>query len=168
MSENDKKSVSTQQTTTPEKQSHYTSPFDEMEKMMSHFFDRGWPSPFHFPRSMWPDFKPPFEGRTPKVDIINRDKEIIVKAELPGVKREDLDVTVTDDTLTIKASTKHEEEKEDGEYHRKELSTGSFLRSIQLPSNVDASKTVATFKDGLLKLTLPKMVEAKRHSIPID
>lgn len=168
MSDDDKKEVSTSEDTLPVKPSRYLSPLDEMEQMMENFFDRGgWMNPFRF-RPMWPDIKPPFEGRTPKVDVIDRDNEVLVKAELPGVSKDDLDVSVSEDTLTIKASTKHEEETEEGEYHRRELSSGQFVRTIKLPTNVNAADTVASFKDGLLELKMPKVEEVKRHSVKID
>ncbi|MFC1748939.1 Hsp20/alpha crystallin family protein [Pseudomonadota bacterium] len=165
MSDDDKKEVSVSKEKKP---ARYVSPFDEMEQMMGQLFDRGgWMSPFHL-RSSWPDFKPAFEGRTPKVDVIDRDKEVVVKAELPGVSKDDLEVTVSDDTLTIKASTKHEEVKEEGEYRHRELSTGEFVRTLRLPANVNTSDTVANFKDGLLELTLPKIEETKRRNIKIE
>ncbi len=169
MSDDDKKSVSKTGENAPAKPSRYISPFEEMENMMAQFFDRdNWMNPFRFSRPNRPEMKQPFDGRTPKVDVINRDNEIAIRAELPGVKKDDLDVTVSDDMLTIKASTKHEEEKEEGEYHRRELSTGEFRRTIQLPAGVDAAHVVASFKDGLLELTLPKKEEVKRHNIKIE
>lgn len=164
----DKKEVSTAKESTPTKPQRYVSPFEEMEQMMEQFFDRGgWMSPFRFRRN-WPDITPAFEGRMPKVDVIDRDKEVVVKAELPGVNKDDLDVTISDDTLTIKSSTKHEETKEEGQYHRRELSTGEFSRTLQLPAKVNSSDAVASFKDGMLELTLPKVEEVKRRSIKID
>jgi len=165
MSNEGKKEVSVSKDSKP---AHYISPFEEMEQMMEHFFDRGsWMSPFRFRRN-WPNMPEAFEGRMPKVDVINRDKEVVVKAELPGVNKDDVDVTVSDDSLTIKASTKHEEVKEEDEYHRRELSSGSFVRTIQLPATVNASEAVASFKDGMLELTLPKVEAAKKQSIKIE
>lgn len=165
MSDDSKKEVSTTKDNAPRR---YISPFEEMEQMMAHFFDReDWMSPFRFRRN-WPEMTSAFGGRIPKVDVINRDKDVVVKAELPGVNKDDLEVTVLDDMLTIKASTKHEEVKAEEEYHRRELSAGSFVRSIQLPAVVNASDTVASFKDGLLELTLPKVDDVKRSTIKID
>lgn len=169
MSEADKKSVSKAEDKAPVKQTGYRSPFDEMEQMMGQFFDKGsWLNPFHLYRPAWSDMTPVFEGRTPKVDVIDRDNEVMIKAELPGVQKDDLEVTVSDNALTIKASTKHEEEKEEGDYHRRELSSGKFVRTIALPANVDASDAVASFKDGLLVLTLPKVETAKQRNIKIE
>lgn len=148
---------------------HALSPFDEMEHMFDNFFGRSWPGSFMRPMKIdWGGMPEPFEGRTPKVDVINRDKEVLVKAELPGVKKEDVDVQVTDNTVTIKASTKHEEVEEKGEYHRREMSSGEFQRTLPLPAEVDGNKAKASFKDGVLELTLPKLVAAKRHSVNIE
>jgi len=145
------------------------SPFDEMENMFDNFFDRSWPRSFMRPMKIdWGGMPEPFEGHTPKVDVINRDKEVLLKAELPGVKKEDVDVQVTDNSVTIRASTKHEEVEEKGEYYHRELSSGEFVRTLPLPAEVDGNKAKASFKDGLLELSLPKLVEAKRHSVNIE
>lgn len=96
----------------------------------------------------WGGMPEPFEGRTPKVDVINRDKEVLVKAELPGVKKEDVDVQVADNSVTIQATTKHEEVEEKGEYHRRELSSGEFVRTLPLPAEVDDNKAKASFYGG--------------------
>lgn len=145
------------------------SPFEEMEHMFDSFFGQPWPRRFMRPFQFdWGDLPAPFEGRPPKVDVINRDNDVVIKAELPGVKKEDLDVSLSDNSLTIRASTKHEETEEEGEYHRRELSRGEFVRTLTLPAEVDGSKAKASFKDGLLELTVPKNVAAKRHTVEID
>ena len=170
MTKQEKKGVS--KTADKDVQVHHgqaISPFDEMEHMFDSFFGRSWPRSFMRPMKIdWGGMPEPFEGRTPKVDVINRDKEVLVRAELPGVKKEDVDVQVTDNTVTIKASTKHEEVEEKGEYHRREMSSGEFQRTLPLPAEVDGNKAKASFKDGVLELTLPKLVAAKRHSVNIE
>ena len=145
------------------------SPFDEMEQLFDSFFGQPWSRRFMRPPQLdWGNLPAPFEGRTPKVDVINRDKEVLVKAELPGVKKEDLEVSLADNSLTIRATTKHEEKEEKGEYFRRELSSGEFVRTVTLPAEVDGSKAKASFKDGILELTAPKVVAAKRHSVSIE
>jgi len=145
------------------------SPFTDMEHMFDSFFDRSWPRSFMRPLTVdWGGMLAPFEGRTPKVDIINRDKEVLVKAELPGVKKEDVDVQVMGNSVIIRASTKHDTTEEKGEYHRRELSRGEFLRSLTLPAEVDSDKAKASFRDGMLELIMPKLVVAKRHSVNIE
>jgi len=145
------------------------SPFSDMESVFDSFFDRSWPRSFMRPMTVdWGGMPAPFEGRTPKVDVINRDKEVLVKAELPGVKKEDIDVQVSGNSVIIRASTKQEKTEEEGDYHRRELSRGEFMRSLTLPAEVDGDKAKASYKDGMLELTLPKLVESKRHSINIE
>jgi HSP20 family protein len=144
------------------------SPFEEMERLFEGYFPRGWMRPFGWERPSWGELTAPFEGKMPRVDVIDRDEELIVKAELPGVDKKDLDVSVTENTVTIKGSTSHEEKEEKGDYHRSEMSRGTYSRTLTLPTDVEADKAKATFKDGVLELSLPKMKKAKRHSIKVD
>jgi len=143
------------------------SPFEEMDRMFEDFFPRGWMRPF---RWEWPslgEMAKPFEGKMPKVDVIDRDDEVVVKAELPGVEKKDLDVSVTETSVTIKGTTSHEEKEEKGDYYRCEISRGAYARTVALPSYVDADKAKASFKDGVLELKLPKVEKSKRRSIEI-
>jgi len=103
----------------------------------------------------------------PRVDIVDRDDELVVKAESPGVDKKDLDISVTDNAVTIKGSTSHEEKEEKGDYYRCEISSGAYSRTLVLPSEVEADKAKANFKDGVLELTLPKLKKAKRHTIKV-
>lgn len=100
----------------------------------------------------------PFEGRMPKVDMVDRESEYVIRAELPGVNKDDIEVTLTENTVTIEATTSHEEkeEKEEGKYYRREISRGDFRRTLTLPCTVDDVKASASFTDGVLELTLPK------------
>ena len=143
------------------------SPFEEMDRMFEDFFPRSWMRPF---RWEWPslgEMAKPFEGKMPKVDVIDRDDEVVVKAELPGVEKKDLDVSVTETSVTIKGTTSHEEKEEKGDYYRCEISRGAYARTVALPSYVDADKAKASFKDGVLELKLPKVKKSKRRSIEI-
>lgn len=142
-------------------------PFEDIERMFDDFLSRKWLRPFSWELPSWGRLMP-FEGRVPKVDVIDREDEVVVHAELPGVRKENLDVSVSENTLTIKASTKHEEEGEKGEYYRRERSVGAFSRSVTLPSGVDESKAKATFSEGLLELVFPKLATAKRQRIAVE
>ena len=144
------------------------SPFEEMERLFEGYFPRGWMRPFHWERPSWGELGAPFEGKTPRVDIVDRDNELVVKAELPGVDKKDLDISMTDNTVTIKGSTSHEEKEEKGDYYRSEMSRGSYSRTLALPSDVEADKAKAKFKDGVLELTLPKLKKAKRRSVKVE
>jgi HSP20 family protein len=100
--------------------------------------------------------------------VIDRDEEVILRAELPGVDKKDLDVSMTDDAVTIRGSCRSEEKEEKGDYFRREVSTGSFSRTVALPADVDGEKAKASFKDGLLELTLPKVKKAMRKAIKVE
>lgn len=144
------------------------SPFEEMERWFDEFLPHRFIHPFKDNWPGWPDLETRFKGRFPKVDLIDRDDQILVRAELPGVIKDDLDVSLTDDILTIKASTQHEKEEEKGEYHRREISRGEFQRSLRLPETVDSNKVKTSFKNGVLELEIPKEKPAKRKTITIE
>jgi HSP20 family protein len=143
------------------------SPFDEMDRMFDQYFRRSWMRPWRFE---WPSFTELAlpEMKILKVDVVDREAEVVVKAEIPGVEKKDLDISVGEDTVTIKGSTRHEEKEEKGDYYRREISSGAFLRTVPLPATVDGSKAKANFKDGMLELTLPKTEKAKRHAVKVD
>ena len=104
----------------------------------------------------------------PSVDVAETENDVVVTAELPGVEQDDVDITITDDILTLKGEKKEEKEVKEKNYHRIERSYGSFQRSISLPSGVQADKAKAIYKDGVLHITLPKAEEAKPKQIKID
>jgi HSP20 family protein len=144
------------------------SPFEEMERMFESFMPRGWMRPFRWEHPAWGELTRPFEGRVPNVDVIDRDDEVIVRAEVPGIKKEDLEVSVTDNSVTIKGETKHEEKEEKGNYYRCEISSGTFARTVALPDNVSSGDATAKFEDGVLELKLPKVEKTKRRTVKID
>jgi HSP20 family protein len=92
---------------------------------------------------------------------------VIVKAEVPGMDAKDIQLSLQGEMLTVRGEKKQEKEEKDERYHRVERSYGSFMRSIRLPVAVDASKVTATFKNGLLTVTLPKTPASKGTMIPI-
>ncbi len=143
------------------------SPFEEMDRFAAQWFPRRWLRSLQTEWPSWPELGGVFEGKIPKVDVIDRDSEVVVRAELPGVKKEDLDISVTDSSVSINGSTSHEEKEEKGDYYRSEISRGSFSRVLSLPSDVDSDQCKATFKDGILELKLPKVEKAKRKKINI-
>ena len=137
------------------------SMFEEMEHMLENFVPHGWLHPFKKEQAI-------FAEGIPRVDVIDRDDTIVVRAALPGVDKDDLTVSTTPQTVTIRGATKKEFREEKDEYFRCEISSGSFLRTVTLPAPVDEEKVKAKFKDGLLELTLPKIENAKRRSIKIE
>ena len=141
------------------------SPWDEMDRFFDNAFPRGFP---RFGRGPWWEWSQRFDAKIPAVDVIDRPESIVVRAEVPGVKKDDIDVSVSDNMVTIRATTKFEEEKEEGEYYRCEMRHGEYSRSVTLPATVDGTDARASFKDGILELTLPKTAPSKRRSIKID
>jgi HSP20 family protein len=103
----------------------------------------------------------------PSVDIIEDDKEWLVKVDLPEVKKEDVKVTVENGVLTITGQRKFEKEEKDKKYHRIERSYGTFLRSFTLPDAADGSTVNAEFKDGVLKVHLPKSEKARAKAVEV-
>ncbi len=104
---------------------------------------------------------------SPAVDVYDRGSEMVIQAELPGMKKEDIDVRVENNVLTLRGKKERKEEvKEDG-FFRSERMYGIFSRSSSLPSTVDVSKIAADYKDGVLTLTLPKAEEAKPRQIAV-
>ena len=145
------------------------TPFEDFERFMTEWEDkmrdRGWLRLFP-----WSEGKTtlPFEGRFPRVDVLDRDDSILVKAELPGVEKKDLDISLTDHSLTLKAERREEEKQETDEYFRHEIGYGSFARTIALPENVDVNKAKASFKDGVLEMTLPKTEKTNRKKLEVE
>ncbi|MDH4231783.1 MAG: Hsp20/alpha crystallin family protein [Nitrospirota bacterium] len=144
------------------------SPFEEMERRFEDFFRR----PFSMLEpSWWPRLRmPEMEGVSPNVDIFEEGDNFVVKAEIPGMKKEDIEVNLTDDMITISGEKKKEEKVEKKDYYRVERSYGSFSRSFRFPKEVQTDKAKATFKDGILEVNIPKTAEAikKEKKVPIE
>lgn len=144
-------------------------PFEEMERMMDRVFGdfpgRGWMRPWRTEWPEWPEFA---ELRMPKIDMIDRDEDILIRAELPGVEKKDLEISMSDTAVTIKATTRREEKEEKGDYYRCEISRGTYARTLTLPTTVESAKAKANLKDGVLELTLPKIEKSKRHTVTVE
>ena len=107
-------------------------------------------------------------GFLPSVDVSEGEKSFTVAAELPGMDPKEIDLTMERDVLTISGEMKDENEEKEGEYYRRETSYGSFCRSIRLPSEVDDKKIKADYKDGILKVTLPKSNGKSKKVIKVE
>lgn len=103
----------------------------------------------------------------PPMDVVEEKDGYLVKADLPGLSKENVSVTLQDNYLTIKGERKHETETKDANYYRHERVSGMFTRTIELPTSVDAKKIDAHFKDGVLSVRLPKTEEAKPRQIEV-
>ncbi len=141
-------------------------PFEDMERMFDDFLGRGWMRPWRFGRM--PELASAWEERLPKLDVVDRDDEVLVRAEVPGVNKEDLEVSINGDLFTIKGKTRHETKEEKGDYFRSEVSQGSFSRTVTLPAAVDEGKASAQLKDGMLEVKLPKTEKSKKRAIKIE
>lgn len=141
-------------------------PFEDIDRYFENLFPRGWLRPL---RWEWPtDVAAPFGGKLPKVDVVDREKEVLVRAEVPGVEKDKLEISVTESSVTIKGTAHHEEKEEKGEYYRCETTHGEFARTVALPAEVDSEHTKAKYKDGVLEITLPKVKKAHRHTVNIE
>jgi HSP20 family protein len=136
------------------------SPFEDMERRIDDFLRRPFSmfGPSWFPRLRMPEF----EEISPIVDIFEEGHDIVMKAELPGMKKEDIEVNITDDIITVSGEKKKEEKIEKKNYHRLERSYGSFVRSFRLPTEVQTEQVKAQFKNGILEIRVPKTEEAKK------
>lgn len=109
-----------------------------------------------------------FSGWTPALDVFDEKEHLTVKVELPGLKKEDIELSLHDGVLTVSGERKNEREQKDGEAFRSERYFGRFQRSVTLPTPVDAAKVSAAYKDGILTVTLPKAEEAKPKQIEVS
>jgi len=107
------------------------------------------------------------EGWFPAVDVFEDKDNLMVKAELPGLKKEDIQISLDNGNLTLSGERKQEEKHQDADVYRSERWVGRFHRSVSLPCRVDADKIKATYSEGVLTVTLPKAEEAKSKQIPI-
>jgi HSP20 family protein len=106
-------------------------------------------------------------GWAPPVDIFEKQDQLIIRAEVPGVQRSDLDVRIENGVLTLHGERKQETDVAEGNAHVTERSYGSFTRSFSLPTTVDAGRIAASYKDGVLEVTVPKAETAKSKKVEI-
>jgi HSP20 family protein len=141
--------------------SRAVSPFETMER----WFEEAFRKPFSLLGPSWlPRLRTTeMEEAIPSVDIFEEGDNVVVKAELPGIKKEDVDVSVTDNVISISGEKKKEEKVERKNYYREERSYGSFTRSFRLPMEVQTDKAKASFKEGVLEIRIPKTEEAKKR-----
>ena len=119
-------------------------------------------------RSTTPGQDLPIGAWSPAVDILEKEDEIILKAELPGIALENVDLQIRDDTLILRGERHFDKETKKENYHRVERAYGTFSRSFTLPSIVDQSSIKAKLRDGILEVKLPKVQMTKPKAIPID
>lgn len=139
--------------------------FDELDRL----FDELLPgSMFRLGRSPIARSLMQAQARTPKVDLIEQDNEVLLRAEVPGLSKDDLDVSIDEGSVTIRGTISHDGNNAEGDYYRREITRGEFVRAVALPSVVDTEKARASLKDGVLELVMPKLEVAKRRKIQIS
>jgi HSP20 family protein len=136
------------------------SPFEEMERWFEDAFRRPFFGPPWLPRLKFSEFA----EVSPAVDIFEEGDDVVLKAEIPGVDKEDLKVDIADDIITISGEKKSVEKVERKDFYRCERSVGSFTRKLRLPTETQTDKAKASFKDGTLEIRIPKTHEAKTKS----
>jgi HSP20 family protein len=143
--------------------SQLSRPEGDMDQMFEDFLGRRL-SPF-WPERWWPAAS--MKITTPAVDLYEEKDDIVVKAELPGMEKDNIEVNLSDNRLTIKGEKKQEEEVKKEGYYRSERSYGSFVRTLELPRKVQTDKVKAAFKSGILEIRLPKTEEAKKKETTV-
>lgn len=131
-----------------------------LRREMDRLFDRIWEGGV-------PEATIPLGEWTPALDVFEQSENLIVKAEIPGIEPKDVQVTLNNQMLTISGEKKYEKETKEEKFYRMERASGSFARTVNLPTPVDGSKVSALFKNGILTITLPKAAVAKGSMIPI-
>ena len=141
--------------------------FSDVERMFEDWFEDFWSRPF--PRLWRPDFSRlrAISLEAPALDVYEQKDDLIVKAEIPGLTKDEIDISLEGNTLTIKGEKKKEEEVKEEDYYRCERTYGAFSRSVELPMEVQADKVNASFKNGVLEIRLPKTGEAKKNVVKV-
>ena len=141
--------------------------FRELEHRLDNVFSDNWGFP-----SRWelPDWSRLYKIKlaAPRIDIVDRDDDILVRADVPGYDKRGLEVSFTDNTITIRGSTSEAKKEEKGDYYRNETMKSAFTRTVYLPSDVDGSRASSTYTDGVLEVTVPKLEKARRVKVDVN
>ncbi len=133
-------------------------PFAELAALRTRFdFDRMFDQLTNGDQRSW----------TPAIDVVREDGKLLVRADIPGIKPEEVTIEVADDILTVSGEHRERKERKDGEYVRRERRYGAFSRSMALPAGVDAGKIKASTRDGIVEVTIPLPKDAKRETVTI-
>jgi len=144
----------------------YTTAFEDMERIFNDFFHQRFFTPSWMPRLKFPELT----DVSTSVDMFEEGDELVIKAEMPGMKKEDISIDFADDVISISGEKKTEEKVERKDYFREERSYGSFSRKLRLPVEIQIDKTSASFKDGVLEIRMPKSETEKQkvRKIKVD
>ena len=160
--------VRTEKSTAPAPSGNWTAPFESLRREIDRLFDDFHPFDFRLPstRSLFAHELPSLRNAgwsvAPAMDLVEKDKEYEITAELPGIDEKNVEIKLSNHTLTIKGEKKEEKEEKDKDYYLSERRYGSFQRSFQVPEGVDTGKIDASFSKGVLTVKLPKTAEAQK------
>ncbi len=144
--------------------------FKRFEEMMNRMFEEFWGRP---QRPLLSSGERggemlPAEYRPPSIDVVETDREVIARAEMPGLNKEDIKINLTEDRLEISAETKKEEEKKEKGYVYKEIRSGNYYRAVALPSPIDPNNAQASYKNGVLEIRMPKTEVKEKKEIKVE
>jgi len=163
-SKNDEKNI----TSYKDNSTQSLSSLDDVDRLFDEFLSRNWLSPFQMNFPARRQVRAGITNKLPDIDVIDRAKEILIRAEVPGFDKKDLKVTMTNQTVTITGESRKEEKEEKGNYFRREITKESFSRVVGLPCEVDVDKAKLAFQNGVLELVVPKNKEVKQRVVKIE
>lgn len=141
-----------------------------MDEFFESAFPRKWMEglfePYAWKRPFWSEFDEKFDV-FPKVDVIDKDDALVVRADVPGIKKEDLEITIAGDRLVFEAKREYDEEEKGEEFVRHEMAYGRLYRAVQLPVEVFGDKAKAELKDGVLEIFLPKVEATTPYKVKV-
>lgn len=149
--------------------SQLLSPVGEVERLVDRPLPRAWLRPVSLDWPVWGAIEESLKNiRVPRLNVIDRDKEILIDVELPGAERKDVEESINERVLVIKASVSRDAQTEEKGYFRREITRNDFSRSLALPDGIDAEKVSATLTDGVLEIVLPKEEGQQRRSVVVQ
>jgi HSP20 family protein len=151
----------------PQKKWEPPRTFEDFERMLEDFWRRPFPSFFPPFPSLFPQLGGDVFRRGPSVDVYEEMNDVVVKAEIPGLTKEDVQVSLTDTSMTLSGEKKKEDEVKEDVYSYSERTYGKFSRTLSLPCKVKSDKGQATFKDGILEVRIPKTEESKKRHVTV-
>jgi HSP20 family protein len=143
------------------------APIDEFDSLLDRFFPTSLLRSLGFRTPALRSFQE-METRIPRIDIIDQEKEVSVKAEVPGFKKDEVEITLNDGLLTIQGQKKEENQVKEGDMVRSEINWNTFTRSLRLPTEVKADEAKASFENGILEINIPKIQATSRKTIKIE
>lgn len=144
------------------------APTEEIERLFDRLMPTTWMRPIGWNWPLWGALEGSLENiRVPQLDIIDRDKEIVIRVEMPGIEKKNIEVSINNSTLSIRGSLTREAREQKKDYVRCEIANGNFSRNLAIPEGVDSSAISASLRDGILEVSLPKEASVQRRSVEV-